>query len=153
MKWAQLYGKSEHSLSLLFLGLEWKLTFSRPVVNCHILPDSSSEAQHRWGFEPCLCPFGHTALSVQFWLCNILSSCSDFMQAESECHSFLLNTNYFLMVLDIKSVFQSLFSFWLSEVRHLLKKVYSSYLYNDKTLTKFKIKMLSQVAFPIPFQM
>ena len=57
------------------------------------------------------------------------------------------------MVLDIESVFQSSFSFWLSDVSRLEKKVYSSYLYNDKTLTKFKIKTLSQVAFPIPFQM
>ena len=96
---------------------------------------------------------GHTALSVHVWLCNILSSCSYFMRAESECHSFLMNIDYFLTVLDIESVFQSLFSFWLSDVRHLLKKVYSSYLYNDKTLTKFKIKTLPQVAFPIPFQM
>ena len=96
---------------------------------------------------------GHTALSVHFWLCNILSRCSDFTQAESECHSFLTNINYVLMVLDIESVFQSSFSFWLSDVSRLEKKVYSSYLYNDKTLTKFKIKTLSQVAFPIPFQM
>ena len=37
---------------------------------------------------------GHAALSVQFWLCNVLSS-SDFMQAESECHSFLMSIHYF----------------------------------------------------------
>ena len=76
---------------------DWNENWLFPVLWCELSHSTRLAQKFSIGgnLNHALVLLGHAALSVQFWLCNVLSSCSDFMQAESECHSFLMSIHYF----------------------------------------------------------